>query len=98
MSNKSKKNTKYTLSSLLANNRFLLIASFIISFVLWVWVAIEQSPEVQRVINNVPVSIKYENSVPEKLGLQIFGKSDFTIDITVTGKKYIVSSLKHKSY
>ena len=98
MSNKSKKNTKYTLSSLLANNRFLLIASFIISFVLWVWVAIEQSPEVQRVINNVPVSIKYENSVPEKLGLQIFGKSDFTIDITVTGKKYIVSSLKPEDF
>ena len=98
MSNKSKKNTKYALSSLLANNRFLLIASFIISFVLWVWVAIEQSPEVQRVINNVPVSIKYENSVPEKLGLQIFGKSDFTIDITVTGKKYIVSSLKPEDF
>ena len=98
MSNKSKKNTKYTLSSLLANNRFLLIASFNISFVLWVWVAIEQSPEVQRVINNVPVSIKYENSVPEKLGLQIFGKSDFTIDITVTGKKYIVSSLKPEDF
>lgn len=98
MNKKNKKNTKYTLSSLLANNRFLLIASFIISFVLWVWVAIEQSPEVQRVINNVPVSIKYENSVPEKLGLQIFGKSDFTIDITVTGKKYIVSSLKPEDF
>lgn len=98
MNKKSKKNTKYTLSSLLANNRFLLIISMIISCVLWIWVAIEQSPEVQRVINDVPVSIIYENSVPEKLGLQIFGKSDFTIDITVTGKKYIVSSLKPEDF
>lgn len=98
MNKKSKKNTKYTLSSLLANNRFLLVISMIISCVLWIWVAIEQSPEVQRVINDVPVSIIYENSVPEKLGLQIFGKSDFTIDITVTGKKYIVSSLKPEDF
>ena len=67
MNKKSKKNTKYTLSSLLANNRFLLVISMIISCVLWVWVAIEQSPEVQRVINDVPVSIIYESSVPEKL-------------------------------
>ncbi|MBR5246622.1 MAG: hypothetical protein IKV25_04540 [Clostridia bacterium] len=98
MNKNNKKNTKWTLSSLLNNNRFLLIISLVISFVLWIWVAIEQSPEVQRVINNVPVSIKYEDSVPEKLGLQIFGKSDYTIDITVTGKKYIVSSLKPEDF
>ena len=98
MNKKNNKNSKYTLSSLLANNRFLLIVSLLISCVLWIWVAIEQSPEVQRVINDVPVSIMYENSVPEKLGLRIFGKSDFTIDITVTGKKYIVSSLKPEDF
>ncbi len=98
MNKKNKKNTKNILSSLLANNRFLVIASLVISFILWIWVSIEQSPEVQKVINNVPVSIIYENSVPEKLGLQIFGKSDFTVDITVTGKKYIVSSLKPEDF
>ena len=98
MNKTNKKSVKLTLSSLLANNRFLLILSLVISFVLWIWVAIEQSPEVQRVINDVPVSIRYEDSVPEKLGLQIFGKSDFTVDITVTGKKYIVSSLKAEDF
>ena len=93
MNNKSKRKLNISFSSLLYNKRFLLIFSFVISFILWMWVAIEQSPEVQKVITNVPVSIKYENSVPEKLGLQIFGQSDFYVDITVTGKKYIVSSL-----
>ena len=93
MNNKSKSKLNISFSSLLYNKRFLLIFSFVISFILWMWVAIEQSPEVQKVITNVPVSIKYENSVPEKLGLQIFGQSDFYVDITVTGKKYIVSSL-----
>lgn len=93
MYNKTKRKLNISFSSLLYNKRFLLVFSFVISFILWMWVAIEQSPEVQKVITNVPVSIKYENSVPEKLGLQIFGQSDFYVDITVTGKKYIVSSL-----
>lgn len=91
--NNKKKRLKYSFSALLSNNRFLLVLSFIIAFVLWMWVAIQQSPEVQRVITDVPVEIKYEDSIPQKLGLQIFGQSDFKIDITVTGKKYIVSSL-----
>ncbi len=93
MNNKTKRKMNITFSSLLYNKRFLIVFSFAISFILWMWVAIEQSPEVQKTITKVPVTIKYENSVPEKLGLQIFGQSDFTVDITVTGKKYIVSSL-----
>ncbi len=85
---------KLSLSALIADNRFLMIVSCVIAFVLWMWVAIEKSPEVQRVITGVPVQINSANSVPEQLGLEIFGKSEFTIDVTVTGKKYIVSSLK----
>lgn len=98
MNKQNKGNIKYTFSSLINNNRFLLIFSFVIAFILWMWVAIEQSPEIQKVITDVPVAIKYENSVPEKLGLEIFGSSDFTVDITVTGKKYIVSSLTAEDF
>ena len=91
---KAKINIKQTLSSLLMNNRFLVVCSFVIAFALWLWVAIEQSPIITHVIEDVPVKIQYENSVPQNQGLQIFGKDDYTVDITVTGKKYIVSSLK----
>lgn len=98
MDKKNNKKSKNTFSSLLNNNRFILILSLVIAFILWMWVAIEQSPEIQKVITGVPVAIKYENSVPEKLGLEIFGPSDFTVDITVTGKKYIVSSLKPEDF
>ncbi len=89
--NENKK--KLSLSSLIADNRFLMIISCVIAFMLWMWVAIEKSPEIQRVITGVPVRINLENSVPEQLGLKIFGKSEFTVDVTVTGKKYIISSL-----
>lgn len=90
---KNKNNKKFSLENLLNNNHFLMVASLIIAFCLWIWVAIDKSPEIQRVITGVPVKINLENSIPQQLGLQIFGESEFTVDVTVTGKKYIVSSL-----
>lgn len=92
----NKKNTKksgFSFSALIRNNRFLMVASLIIAFALWMWVAIEKSPEVTNVITGIPVQVNLENSIPEQLGLQIFGESEFTVDVTVKGKKYIVSSL-----
>ncbi len=91
MKNNSK---KFSLESLLNNNRFLMVVSFIIALGLWIWVAIDKSPEIQTVITNVPVKINLENSIPQQLGLQIFGESEFTVDVTVTGKKYVLSNLK----
>lgn len=91
-----KNNTKksgFSFSALIRNNRFLMIASVVIAFALWMWVAIEKSPEVTSVITGIPVQINLENSIPEQLGLQIFGESEFTVDVTVKGKKYILSSL-----
>ena len=85
---------KFSLENLLNNNRFLMLLSFIIALGLWVWVAIDKSPEIQTVITNVPVKINLENSIPQQLGLQIFGESEFTVDVTVTGKKYVLSNLK----
>lgn len=87
------KKSGFSFSALIRNNRFLMIASVIIAFALWMWVAIEKSPEVTTVITGIPVQINLENSIPEQLGLQIFGESEFTVDVTVKGKKYILSSL-----
>ena len=91
---KNKNSKKLSFENILDNNRFLMVISFVIALGLWVWVAIDKSPEIQTVITNVPVKINLENSVPQQLGLQIFGKSEFTVDVTVTGKKYILSNLK----
>ncbi len=87
------KKSGFSFSALIRNNRFLMIASLVIAFCLWMWVAIEKSPEVTNVITGIPVQINLENSIPEQLGLQIFGESEFTVDVTVKGKKYLLSSL-----
>ncbi|MGN1161532.1 MAG: CdaR family protein, partial [Candidatus Fimenecus sp.] len=93
MKNKSKNKNKFSLSVLLSNNRILMVISLLIAFGIWIWVAIEKSPEVQKVISGVPVNINMENTIAKQLGLQIFGESQFTVDVTVTGKKYILSAL-----
>lgn len=88
-----KSKSKFSLSDIIRNNRMLMIISFLISFALWIWVSVEKSPIVQNVIADVPVNLDLTGSVPEQLGLQIFGDTDFKVDVTVSGKKYILASL-----
>ena len=85
--------SKFSLSEMVRDNRFIGLLSLVIAFALWTWISIEKSPEVQTVITDVPVQINLENTIPNQLGLKIFGESEFKVDVTVKGKKYIVASL-----
>ena len=94
MSQKNNDNKKkLSFSEFFDSKNFIIIISLVVAFVLWAWVAVEKSPETQRTITDVPVQINLENSVPGQLGLNVFGNSEFTVDVTVKGKKYVVSSL-----
>lgn len=95
MSNKPIKinKSKFSLSSIIRNNKILMVFSLLISFGLWVWVSVEKSPIVQKVIADVPVNIELSGSVPEQLNLQIFGDTNFKVDVTVSGKKYVLASI-----
>lgn len=95
MKNSKEKKDKPSVSfrTLFSNNKFVFAFSLIMAFCLWLWVSVEKSPVVENVIVSVPVQIDLENSVPEQLGLKIFGDKNYTVDVTVTGKKFIVSSL-----
>lgn len=93
MKNNAKNKSKFSLSFLVMNNKILALISLVFAFSIWTWISIEKSPEVQQVITDVPVQLSIENSIPEQLGLEIFGEKDFKIDVTVKGKKYVTSSL-----
>ncbi|MCH5170834.1 MAG: hypothetical protein J1F24_06060 [Oscillospiraceae bacterium] len=70
-----------------------MVFSLLISFGLWIWVSVEKSPIVQKVISDVPVNIELSGSVPEQLNLQIFGDTNYKVDVTVSGKKYVLASI-----
>lgn len=81
---------KLSLRKLFSNTKFLVVFSILVAFIFWIVVALEYAPVVENEIKDIPVKIDMNNSVPDKLGLQIFGQSDYTINVTVRGNRYIV--------
>ncbi|MEZ3496217.1 MAG: hypothetical protein K1V97_01395 [Lachnospiraceae bacterium] len=79
--------------NLIYNNKLAMLFSLILAFGIWIWVAIEKSPVVEITVSAVPVKIDMENSVPAQLHLQTFGQTEFYVDVTVTGKRFVVSAL-----
>ena len=81
---------KLNLRQLFSNTKFLVVFSILVAFIFWIVVALEYAPVIENEIKDIPVKIDMNNSVPDKLGLQIFGQSDYTINVTVRGNRYIV--------
>lgn len=81
---------KLSLRQLFSNTKFLVVFSIFVAFIFWIVVALEYAPVIENEIKDIPVKIDMNNSVPDKLGLQIFGQSDYTINVTVRGNRYIV--------
>lgn len=76
--------------SLFQNNLFVFVLSLFISVIIWLLVVINVSPQTTRVIKDVKVTI--DDTVPSQFGLEVFGESEFTVDVTVKGKKYQIST------
>ncbi len=81
---------KQRISDLFYDNRFLLVFSVIFALIAWLIVATEFS-ETQNTILNVPVQINNSN-VNSLGGLQAFVDKQYTVDVTISGKRYIVES------
>ncbi len=84
------KNNRLSLRKLFSNTKFLVVFSIVVAFIFWIVVALEYAPVVENEIKNIPIKIDMNNSVPDKLGLQIFGQSEYTLNVTVKGNRYIV--------
>ena len=84
------KKSELSISRLFFNNKFLAVFSLVAAFIIWLGVAIVFAPEDERVIDDVPVKIELSQAM-KTYGLKAFGDSDYTVDVTVKGKRYNVS-------
>lgn len=84
---------KKSVRHLIDNNTFVFIISLVIAFFVWVAVAMYKSPQESYTIYNVPISIDTENSIVSQKGYINFWQSDDKIDVTVTGPRYLITSL-----
>lgn len=82
------------LRGLFSNTKFLVVFSIVLAFIFWIVVAIEYTPIVQSVIEDVPIVIDMADTAPERLGLKPFGIENLTVNITVEGKRYDVGGKK----
>ena len=80
-------------SNLMDNNKFVLVLSLFIAFLVWVAVAMYASPEESYTIYNVPITVNTENSLVAQKGYKNFWQSDEKIDVTVTGPRYLITSI-----
>ncbi len=89
------KKTKKTISfnELMNNNKIVFLISLIIAFFVWVAVAMYASPEESFTIYNIPITVNTENSLVSQRGYKNFWQSDEKIDVTVTGPRYLVTTL-----
>ena len=79
--------------ALFGNNKFVLFFSVISAVILWFAVSSQDKDDFNRTITNIPVTVNYENSIAQDLGLEIIGSIQTTVDVTVTGKRGAISSL-----
>ncbi len=75
-------------NDLLMNNKFLFAVSLFAAIVLWGVVSMTVGDNVTRVVENVRVTLEESDESLYK----VFGYEDTFVDVTVKGKKYLVSS------
>ena len=69
-----------------------IILSLVCAFVLWMYVMSVESPTYTETFKNVGVSLQNE-SIIAKNGLSVVSGTGYHVDVTVTGRKSIISRL-----
>lgn len=82
---------KQKISDLFYDNRFLFIFSVVVAVGFWLFASVEFAAEITEVKTGIPVQIDYEK-IEDNFGLKPFGETDFTVDVTVSGQKYVVDA------
>lgn len=82
---------KQKISDLFYDNRFLFVFSLIVAVGFWLVASVEFSTEISKTLSDIPVQIDY-GSIEENFGLEAFGNTKFSVDVTVSGKKYVVDA------
>lgn len=82
---------KQKISDLFYDNRFLFVFSVIVAVSFWLVASVEFGAEITETKTGIPVQIDYEK-IEDNFGLKPFGETNFTVNVTVSGQKYVVDA------
>ena len=88
---KKTKKARATISALLKSNRFIFAISLIAAILLWVTVTPNRETTIGMTVN-----IDTADTAAETLGLKVVSGQGQRVDITVSGKWYVISELTDK--
>jgi len=77
---------------MLQNNKINLIISILAAIAIWVYVVVEITPDENRTIRNVPVTLTNIDSLEER-GLALTGDDDFSVDVVIRGSRSDISQI-----
>lgn len=83
---------RFSLNSLLRNNKFVLIVALFVSVVIWVYMSMGSSNDTTITVSNIPIQIELPADAADN-GLQVFSGGDQTASVTVSGNRAILGSI-----
>lgn len=86
------KKKKFSLNSLMMNNKFLLVLSVIISLVIWIYMSTGTTSDTTLTLSNIPIQIDLSDEARNS-GLQIFSGAEQTASVTVTGSRATLGTM-----
>jgi len=82
-----------TWASFLSNKRVLQVLSLIGAVIIWAAVSTGAAVQETKTIKNVPIEFDASGSLYQTYGLKVVNSDVDTADVTVTGPRYVISSL-----
>lgn len=92
-SNKSFKNSKYTISKLFRNDKFLIVFAFVISCILWFVFSQNSERETVTTVTDVPINVELSQDAVQN-GFEVFSKGTETASVRISGNKITVGSIR----
>lgn len=83
---------KFSLNSLLQNNKFVLIVALLVSVSIWVYMSMGASNDTTVTVTNIPIQIELPADATDN-GLQLFSGGEQTASVTVTGNRATIGSI-----
>lgn len=83
---------KINIRKLFYNNKFVLIFSIILAFLLWIKFSSSSSESIIKTISNIPINVPLSESAQQD-GLAVFGIDDVTAEVSVSGSRLVLGQL-----
>ncbi len=71
------------------------LVSLVLAIFIWFLICEYADPDTDKSVSNIPISVNYEGSVPQKEGLGIMTLIEDTVDVRISGSRDTIALMDH---